>query len=87
MRSVSVLIGLKVTSQCFAHLIVLSKSELRSHAVVSELSTTIYKLVSSAKSRMFDPMSSIMSLINNKNRCSPKIYPCCTPARMVLHLD
>ena len=71
----------------FAHLIILSISELRSSAVVSGLSTIIYRLVSSAKSRLFDPMSSTMSLINNKKRSGPKIDPCGTPARMVFHLD
>ena len=53
-KRVSVLIGLKLTSQFLAHFVIFSRSELRVCAAVSGFSTTIKRLVSSAKSLMFD---------------------------------
>ena len=53
-KRVSVLIGLKLTSQSLVHFVFFSRSELRVCAAVSGFSTTIKRLVSSAKSLMFD---------------------------------
>ena len=65
---VSVFIGLKLTNQSFAHLVTLSKSEFKICAGERGFSTTKNKLVSSAKSLMFDLMSLTISLIYKRKR-------------------
>ena len=55
-----VLTRLKVTDHFFVNILFMSK--FRSSAEVSQLSTTIYKLLSSAIRRIFDPISTTMSL-------------------------
>ena len=80
-------VGLKVTSQRLAHSIIFSRSMFKSSAAISGFSTIINKLVSSAKSRIFEPMSVTISLIKSRNRSGPKIDPCGTPARMKFHAD
>ena len=58
----SLLFGLNFTNQDFAHFDILLRSVLRISTAASGLSTIIYRLVSSANSRMFDRISVTMSL-------------------------
>ena len=67
----SVLEGLKDTSQVAAHREILSRSVLRQFAASEGSSTIIKRLVSSAKSRMFEPMSVTMSLMYNRKSKAP----------------
>ena len=62
-RSDSVLFGLKDTSQVSAQFEFLLRSAFRHSAAVSGSSTMINRLVSSANSLMFAPISLTMSLI------------------------
>ena len=77
-----VFIGLKVTNHSFAHLVIFSKSEFKISAADRGFSTTKNKLVSSAKSLMFDLMSFTMSLIYRRKRSRPRIEPWGTPVCM-----
>ena len=79
---VSVFIGLKLTNQSFAHLVILSKSEFKICAAEREFSTTKNKLVSSTKRLKFDLMSLTISLIYKRKRRGPRIEPWETPACM-----
>ena len=72
--------GLNVTNQVAAHCGILSRSVFRLSAAVNGLFTMMKRLVSSANSRMFEPMSVTMSLIYNKKSSGPKLDPCGTPA-------
>ena len=78
----SVFIDLKVTNQSFAHLVIFSKSEFKISAAERGFSTSKNKLMSSAKSMMFDLMSFTMSLIYRRKRSGPRIEPLGTPACM-----
>ena len=69
----SVFIGLKSTNQSFAHLVIFPKSAFKISAAERGFSTTKNKLVSSAKSLMFDLMSFTMSLIYRRKRSGPRI--------------
>ena len=62
-RSYSVLVGLKDTSQVSAQFEILLRSAFRHSAAVTGSSTMINRLVSSANSLMFAPISLTMSLI------------------------
>ena len=64
-------VGLKVTSRRVSQYIILSRSKLRSSAAISGLSTMINKLVSSAKSRIFGPISVTISFVKSRNRSGP----------------
>ena len=86
-RRPSVLLGLNVTNQVAAHCDILSRSVFRFSAAVIGLSTMIKRLVSSAYRRMFEPISTTMSLMYNKKNKGPKIDPYGTPARMNFHSD
>ena len=77
-----VFIGLKLTNQSFAHLVILSKSEFKIRAAERGFSTTKNKLVSSAKSLMFGLMSFIMSLKYKRKTSGPRTEPWGTPACM-----
>ena len=55
--------GWKVTSHFSAQSSIFTRSEVRSSADVSGSVTTIYRLVSSAKRRILEPMSLTMSLM------------------------
>ena len=81
------MLGLNVTNQVAAHCDILSRSVFRFSAAVIGLSTIIKRLVSSANSRMFEPISATMSLMYNKKSNGPKIDPCGTPARINFHSD
>ena len=59
----SVLVGLNVTSHTLAHLAIASRSMFSYCAVTSQFSTIRFKLVSSAKSRIFAWILIMMSLI------------------------
>ena len=72
MRRDSVLVGLNDTSQVAAHREILERSEFRQSAAVKGLSTIIKRLVSSAKRRMFEPISVTISLMYNKNNKGSK---------------
>ena len=76
----SFLSGLNFTNQDFAHFDILLRSVLRISAAASGLSTIIYRLVSSAKSRMFDRISVTMSFMYSRNNRGPKMDPCGMPA-------
>ena len=71
----SVLVGLSVTSQGAAHREILFRSMLRQSAAVLGLSTVMYRLVSSANSRILEPISVTMSLIYNKRAEGLKLNP------------
>ena len=58
------------------------RSAFMQPAAVTGSSTIIKRLVSSANSRIFDPISFIISLIYNRKRRGPRIDPWGTPARM-----
>ena len=87
MRSASVLIGLNVTNQSYAHLAIFSRSEFRSCAAEIGFSTIIKILVSSAKSLMFDPIFFTISFIYNRKSKGPKIDPCGTPANIKFQVE
>ena len=72
----SVVIGLKVTNQSFALLVSFSKSEVKLKFLLQrgDFSTTKNKLVSSAKSLMFDLMPFTMSLIYRKHKSGEDTY-------------
>ena len=72
---VCVLSGLKVTSHCAAHLVIFPKFNFRHAAAFTGSSTIIKRLVSSAKRRIFDPMSVTMSFLNSKKSRGPRIEP------------
>ena len=72
---VSVILGLKDTSQFLAQSEIISRSVFSRRAAVSGCSTTIYKDVSSAKSLIFDPISETIALIYNRNRSGPQTDP------------
>ena len=76
----SVFAGLNFTSQVFAHCVILSRSEFKVSAAVSGFSTTRKRLVSSANSLMFEPISFTISFIYRRNSCGPRMDPCGTPA-------
>ena len=59
----SVLVGLNATSHLVAHKFILAKSALRFSAAVIGFSTMMYRLVSSAKSRIVECISSTMSFM------------------------
>ena len=72
----SVLVGLKSTSHDAAYCDITFRSEFRQTAAVIGLSTTIKRLVSSAKSLMFAPMSFTISFMYSRNSNGPRIDPC-----------
>ena len=76
----SVFAGLNFTSQVFAHCVILSRSEFKVSAAVSGFSTTRKRLVSSANSLMFEPISFTISFIYRRNSSGLKMDPCGTPA-------
>ena len=67
--------GLKVTSHCAAHLVIFSKSAFKHTAAFTGSSTIIQRRVSSAKRRIFEPMSVTMSFINRKKNRVPRTEP------------
>ena len=74
--------ALKSTSQNFAQLLIVDISPLRIVAADCGDSTTMYKLVSSAKRRIDAPISLTISLINIRNSKGPRMDPWGTPAPM-----
>ena len=58
------------------------RSAFMQPAAVTGSSTIIKRLVSSANSRIFDPISFTISLIYNRKRTGPRIDRWGTPARM-----
>ena len=78
----SVLIGLKGTSHDAAHCDMTFRSEFGQTAAVTGFSTMIKRLVSSAKSLMFAPMSFTISSMNRRNSNGPRIDSCGIPAKM-----
>ena len=66
-KSDSDLEGLNFTNHFSAHLRIVSKSVLIISAALIGLSTIMYKLVSSAKSRTHDCISATISFMYNKN--------------------
>ena len=74
-RRDSLLDGLNVTRHSLAHLAIVSRSMFSSFAVTSGCSTIRYKLVSSAKSRIFAWISLTISLLKSKNNNGPNIEP------------
>ena len=76
----SVFAGLNFTSQVFVHCVILSRSEFKVSAAVSGFSTTRKRLVSSANSLMFEPISFTISFIYRRNSSGPRMDPCGTPA-------
>ena len=76
----SVFAGLNFTSQVFAHCVILSRSEFKVSTAVSGFSTTRKRLVSSANSLMFEPISFAISFIYRRNSSGPRMDPCGTPA-------
>ena len=62
-RNDSLFVGLNVTSQVIAHREILSRSMFRRAADVIGSSTIIKRLVSSAKRRICEPISSTMSFM------------------------
>ena len=77
---VSFLFGLNFINQDFTHFDIVLRAGLRISAATSRLSTILYRLVSSVKSRMFDRISVTMSFLYNRNNRGPKMDPCGTPA-------
>ena len=71
---------MNLTSQVFAHCVIFSRSEFKVSAAVSGFSTIRDRLVSSANSLIFEPISVTMSFIYNRNKSGPSIDPCGTPA-------
>ena len=67
----SVFKGLNFTSHFSAHSAIFSRSAL---ATIGS-STMIYRLVSSAKRRIDDPMSCTISFIKRRKRSGPSIEP------------
>ena len=76
----SVLKGLKNISYYLAHRAIISMSLLRSSAASVGSSTTIYRLVSSGKRRIFEPISFTMSFMYSKNNKDQRMEACGTPA-------
>ena len=79
-RSDSVLAGLKVTSHLFDQIVIFSRSVFIRRAALFGVSTTIYKLVSSANKRIPQCMSLTMSFMYKINSNGPSIEPWGTPA-------
>ena len=71
----SVFKGLNFTSHFSAHSAIFSRSALRSSAATLGSSTMIYRLVSSAKRRIDDPMSLTISFIKRRKRSGQSIEP------------
>ena len=84
---VSVLEGLEVTSQVDAQAEIFLRSAFMQPAAVTGSSTIIKRLVSSANSRIFDPVSFTISLIYNRKRRGPRVDPWGTPARMYVQSE
>ena len=82
MRRDSVFVGLKDTIQVSAQWVILSRSMFRHSAADRGCSTIIQRLVSSANSRILEPISVMMSFMYKRKSKGPKIYPCGTPAFM-----
>ena len=61
-RNDSFFVGLKLTSQVAAHLVILEKSVFKLISAARGVSTTIKRLVSSAKRRIFEPVTLTISL-------------------------
>ena len=76
----TVFAGLIFTSQILAYCAIFSRSEFSVAAAVSEFSTTKDRLVSSAKSLIFDLISFTMSLTYRRNNSGPRIVSCGMPA-------
>ena len=76
----SVFAGLNFTSQVFSHCIIFSRFEFK----VLNCSVRVFynkkRLVSSANSLMFGPISFTISFIYRRNSSGPIIDPCGTPA-------
>ena len=68
----SVFAGLIFTSHVLAHCAIFSRSEFSVAAAVSGYSMTSIRLVSSARSFIFNPMSFTMSLIYRRNNSGPR---------------
>ena len=73
------LVGLNVTSHLVAHSCTFSISKFNRNAASTGSSTMIYRLVSSAKSRIDELIFSTMLYIYNRNNRGPKIEPWGTP--------
>ena len=84
---VSVLEGLKVTSQVEAQADIFPRSAFMQPTAVTGSSTIIKRLVSSANSRIFDPISFIISLIYYRKRRGPRIDPWGSRARMYVQSE
>ena len=65
--------ALKFTSQKSAQSLMLCKSPLSIIAAVFGVSTTMYKLVSSAKRRIYAPIFLTISFMNIRNSNGPRI--------------
>ena len=61
-RNDSFFVGLKLTSQVAAHLVILEKSVFKLISAARGVSTTIKRLVSSAKRRICEPVTLTISL-------------------------
>ena len=84
---ISVLEGLKVTSQVEVQAEIFPRSAFMQPAAITGSSTIIKSLVSSANSRIFDPISFTISLIYNRKRRGPMIDPWGTPLRMYVQSE
>ena len=62
------------------HLVNLERSLFKQIAAARGFSTTMKRLVSSAKRQICEPIALTISLKYNKNSIDPKIYPWGTPA-------
>ena len=62
------LMGLNVTNPAAAHCEILSRSVFGPSAASNGLCTIMKRLVSSANSRLLEPISGTMSLIYNKKK-------------------
>ena len=78
----SVFSGLKETSHIPAHRVIFARSLLSISAASKGFSTTMKRLVLSAKRRKFDFISRTLSLIYKKKNNGHKIDPWGTPTRM-----
>ena len=67
--------GLNFTNQFFAHLLMISKSISNISAARVGLSTIMYKVVSSAKSRTHDCISGTILCMYNKHSSRSRIDP------------
>ena len=81
------LVGLNVTSHSLVHLTFVPRSMFSNCAVTSGCSTIRYKLVLSAKSRIFACISFTISLLKSKNNNGTYLESWGTHAFMKVHKD